>query len=417
MGAVPAAAVARPPDPLPEAAVSLSQLSALRLNIDRRRAEFADRECEDRFMRHVLPERNAQVRASLLFSAAFYVVFGLTDIATLGPTPTAWCMVALRVLVALVALGACAAIARRPDSVPVSIRASCCAQVAGLVVFPVLCWFQPSAMAWNLMSHALILMAVYVIIPNRFACAAAIGVGSSLAFAGMLLVQASLKLDDLVALVLMLTLGNALGYIAAHRFHIAQREQFRSTMLLQELADRDPLTGCHNRRVLQRGLLDAELARTRRYGSALSVILCDIDHFKRINDTHGHAGGDQVLGEFSALLRAMTRETVDIVIRYGGEEFLVVLPQTELAGALALAERVRAAFANASVQVGDQARVAATASFGVASVPARHPAPPEHVDALIAAADEELYAAKRGGRNCVRGTTVSGGPPLRRASG
>ncbi|MEW6373811.1 MAG: GGDEF domain-containing protein [Pseudomonadota bacterium] len=396
--------------------MSFPHLSALRLNIDRRRAEFADRESEERFMRHVLGERNAQLKASLLFSAAFYVVFGLTDIATLGPTPTAWCMVALRVLVALAALGGCAAIARRPDSVAVSVRASCAAQVVGLAVFPVLCWHQPSAMAWNLMSHALILMAVYVIIPNRFVYAVAIGTGSSLAFAGMLLVQGSLKMDDVVALVLMLTLGNALGHIAAHRFHVAQREQFRSTMLLQELADRDPLTGCHNRRVLQRGLLDAELARTRRYGIALSVILCDIDHFKRINDTHGHAAGDQVLGAFAALLRAMTRETVDSVIRYGGEEFLVVLPQTELAGALALAERVREAFAHAAIAAGEGACVAATASFGVACVPAGQAAAPASVDALIGAADEELYAAKRGGRNCVRGALVSAAPALLRAS-
>jgi len=397
--------------------VSLPHLSALRLHIDRRRAEFADRECEERFMRHVLAERNAQLKASLLFSAAFYVVFGLTDIATLGSTLTAWCMVALRVLVALVALGACAAIARRPDCVVASVRASCAAQAVGLVVFPVLCWFQPSAMAWNLMSHALILMAVYVIIPNRFVYAVAIGVGASLVFAGMLLFQASLKIDDLVALVLMLILGNALGYIAAHRFHIAQREQFRSTMLLQELADRDPLTGCRNRRVLQRGLLEAELARSRRYGSALSVVLCDIDHFKRINDSHGHAAGDRVLGEFAALLRAMTRETVDSVIRYGGEEFLVVLPETDLPGALALAERVRQAFADASIAVEGGARVAATASFGVATVPAWHLVPPEHVDALIGVADEELYAAKRGGRNGVRGTIASGAPALLRSSG
>jgi hypothetical protein len=267
--------------------VSFTHLSALRWHIGRHRAEFTDRECEERFMRHVLPERNIQLRASLLFSAAFYVVFGLTDIATLGPPPTAWCMVALR------------RHRRHPDSVPLSVRASCCAQVVGLVVFSVLCWFQPSAMAWNLMSHALILMAVYVIIPNRFLYAVAIGAGSSIAFAAMLLVQGSLKLDDVVALVLMLTLGNALGHIAAHRFHIAPREQFRSAMLLQELADPDALTGCHNRRLLQRGLLDGELARSRRFATALSVILCDIDHFKRINDTHGHAACDRVLDEFA----------------------------------------------------------------------------------------------------------------------
>lgn len=393
----------------------LQQLSTLRLSIDRRRAEFSDREFEDRFIRHFLPERNAQLKASLLLSAAFYVVFGLTDIATLGPTVTAWSLIALRVAVALLALLACLAISRHPESVSVSIRAACCVLVAGLGAFPVLCWYQPAAMAWNLMSLALILMAVYVIFPNRFIYSVAIGIGASLAFAAMLLIQGSLKLDDVVALVLLLILGNALGTIAARRFHLAQREQFRSAMLLQEAADRDPLTGCHNRRVLQGGLLDAELARARRYGSALSVILCDLDHFKRINDSHGHAAGDQVLSAFAGLLRSMAREAVDSVIRYGGEEFLVVLPQTELAGAQALAERIRDAFANMSTALDDGAFVGTTASFGVASVPAHHPSPPASFEALICAADEQLYAVKRGGRNGVRGTVVSAAPELLRS--
>jgi len=387
--------------------VSVHYLPTLPLTIDRRRAEFTDRAFEERFARHCLPERNAQLKASLLFSAGFYVLFGLTDLATLGLTATAWAMVALRLVVALAALGAWAAIARHPDSVKISLRATCAVLGIGVGVFPVLCWFQPEAMAWNLMSHALILMAIYVIFPNRFIYALAIGIGSSAVFAAMLLVQGGLKLDDLVALVLMLILGNALGYIAARRFHLAQREQFRSTMLLQELADRDPLTGCLNRRVFQSGLLDAELARTRRYGSALSVILCDIDHFKRINDTHGHAAGDQVLSEFAGLLRTMAREGIDSVIRYGGEEFLLVLPQTELAGAQALAERIRHAFAEAATMTANGSPVSTTASFGVASVPARHPSPPATFEALIAAADEQLYAAKRGGRNGVRGTVVS----------
>ena len=387
--------------------MSTQHLSTRCLTIHRRRAEFAERDIEDRFIRHFLPERNAQLKASLLFSAAFYVVFGLTDIATLGPTATAWALVALRIAVALVAAGACLAIARRPDSAAVSIRATCCVLVAGLGAFPVLCWYQPGAMAWNLMSLALMLMAVYVIFPNRFIHSVAIRVGASLAFAAMLLIQGSLNIDDLVALVLLLMLANALGTIAARRFHLAQREQFRSAILLQDLADRDPLTGCQNRRVLERGLLEAELTRTRRYGSALSVILCDIDHFKRVNDTHGHAAGDQVLSQFAGLLQSMVRETVDSVIRYGGEEFVIVLPETELAGAHGLAERIRQAFANASTPVGDGALVCVTASFGVACVPARHPTPPASFDALIAAADAQLYAVKRNGRNGVRGTIAT----------
>ena len=374
-------------------------LSAHSLTIDRRRAEFADPRNEVRFIRHFLPERNAQLKASLLFAAVFYVAFGATDFATLGATAVAWMLAGLRVGVALVGLGCFAAVVRRPGSVRVSIGAACTLLVVALAVFMVVCWFQPEVLAWNATSQALILMAVYVNFPNRFIYAVAIGVGSSIVFAAMLAIQGNLRPDDLLTLVLLLVMGNALGYIAARRFHVAQREQFRASLLLQQLADRDPLTGCYNRRFLQKGLLTAELERARRYGTPLSVVLCDIDHFKRINDTHGHAAGDQVLADFAGLLLTLTRDTVDSVVRYGGEEFLLVLPQTDLAGAHALAERIRAAFAGAP-----GVAVAATASFGIASVPAQAPAVPASSEALIGAADAQLYAAKRGGRNTVCGT-------------
>ena len=382
-------------------------LSPLRLTIDRRRAEVADPEFEDRFLRQFLPERKAQLKASLLVSAFFYIAFGVTDLTTLGITPIAWAMVALRVVVGAAALGGYVAVTRHPDSVRVSILTTCLVLAVGLIVFPILCWYQPSAMAWNLMSFALVLMAVYVNFPNRFVYAVAIGVGASVEFAAMLIFQDTLNPDDILALVLMLILGNALGYIAASRFHLAQREQFRSSLLLQQLADRDPLTGCYNRRVLQSGLLDAELARARRYGNALSAVLCDIDHFKRINDSYGHAAGDQVLSGFAGLLQAMTQETDGSVIRYGGEEFLIVLPQAELAEAQALAERIRHAFANTPTPIGGGAFVSATASFGIASIPTLHHFVPAKFEALIEAADVQLYGVKHGGRNGVRGTVVS----------
>jgi diguanylate cyclase (GGDEF)-like protein len=377
------------------------------LTIDRRRAEFTDRDSEAHFIRHFLPERNAQLKSSLLFAAAFYVAFAATDFATLGNTAIAWMLAGLRCGVALVGLGGYAAIVRRPASVPVSIGAACTLLVAALAVFMVVCWFQPQVLAWNAMSQALILMAVYVNFPNRFMYAVAIGTVSSAVFAAMLAVQGNLRADDLLTLVLLLVMGNALGYVAARRFHVAQRKQYRASILLQQVADRDPLTGCYNRRFLQKGLLNAELERARRYGTPLSVILCDIDHFKRVNDTHGHAAGDQVLADFAGLLLTLTRDTIDSVVRYGGEEFLLVLPQTDLAGAHALAERIRATFAGAVSAVGAagaDVRVAATASFGIASVPAQAAQLPASSEALIGAADAQLYAAKRGGRNTVCGT-------------
>jgi diguanylate cyclase len=399
------------PEPCRKPTVPPLDIPAPTLTIDRRRAEFADPAFEARFIQHFLPVRNTQLKASLIFSAVFYVAFGATDIATMGPTTMAWILVALRIVVALVALGGHVVVSRRPDSARTSVLASCTLLVVALAVFMVVCWYQPEGLAWNVMSQALIVMAVYVNFPNRFVYAVAIGVGSSVVFCAMLCVQGLLKPDDLFTLVLLLVMGNALGYVAASRFHVAQREEFRSAWLLHQQADRDPLTGCYNRRVLQNGALETELARSRRHGTALSVILCDLDHFKRINDVHGHGAGDRVLAHFATLLRTMTREATDSVVRYGGEEFLVVLPETDLEGARALAERVRRAFADSATRIDGGAGVAATASFGIASVPPHHADVPASCEALIAVADAQLYDVKRGGRNAVLGTIATATPP------
>ena len=146
------------------------------------------------------------------------------------------------------------------------------------------------------------------------------------------------------------------------------------------------------------------------------MILCDIDHFKRVNDEFGHAGGDQVLGDFAGLLQSLSRESVDSVIRYGGEEFLLVLPQTGLAGAEALAERMRSAFAGRASVLEDGRQVRTTASFGIASVAARDTAFIGSFETLVGAADAQLYAVKRSGRNGVRGVEVTGGAELKAPS-
>ena len=151
------------------------------------------------------------------------------------------------------------------------------------------------------------------------------------------------------------------------------------------------------------------MTRASRYGTAVSVILCDIDHFKAVNDTYGHTVGDQVLIAFAGLLRSMTRESVDSVIRYGGEEFLLVLPATELAGTHALADRIRVAFAGTVTSAGQGGTVSATASFGIATVPMSIPGFQTSAEAVIGVADTGLYAAKRGGRNAVSGAHVLSG--------
>jgi two-component system, cell cycle response regulator len=167
----------------------------------------------------------------------------------------------------------------------------------------------------------------------------------------------------------------------------------------------DALTGTYNRRYLLEQL-PRELERCRRYGYPLSVLMCDIDHFKTINDAKGHAAGDEVLQQFAARAQKSIRGNSDWVARYGGEEFLIILPETGQAGAVTVAEKIRTVTAATpfATRTGD---AAVTASFGVASTGAQGPDIGLRVDALIRCADECLYRSKQAGRDRTSGSEVS----------
>lgn len=163
---------------------------------------------------------------------------------------------------------------------------------------------------------------------------------------------------------------------------------------LREDANRDPLTGLYNRRYFD-STLGRELARCKRDNKALALLLIDIDHFKRINDTHGHLAGDQGLKAISRLLLELSRSS-DLACRYGGEEFLLLMPTMDLSTAQARAEKVRAAVAAMRVTV-DGAQLELTVSIGIAVYPLHGGL----ADELIDHADRALYRAKDGGRNRV----------------
>jgi len=174
---------------------------------------------------------------------------------------------------------------------------------------------------------------------------------------------------------------------------------------LAELATTDPLTRLYNRRALYEHL-DREFQRSQRYGNAFAVLLLDIDHFKRVNDTWGHAVGDRVLVAVSQIVRETVRQT-DFVGRYGGEEFLVLAPETPHLNARVLAERIRARVEAGTRGGGDQ-RPAVTVSVGVASSDAVRT---QHFEELIQLADDALYAAKHAGRNrCEMATAPAAAP-------
>ena len=158
----------------------------------------------------------------------------------------------------------------------------------------------------------------------------------------------------------------------------------------RRLALYDPLTELFNRRAFDT-MLEREIAEWSRYQRPLSLVMLDLDHFKKVNDTHGHDAGDAVLKDLAALLRDSCRPS-DVACRWGGEEFVWLMPETDLADAQLAAERLRAAIESHAFQGAGRM----TASFGVTSAIEDDTAQP-----LIKRADEALYAAKEGGRNRV----------------
>ena len=164
---------------------------------------------------------------------------------------------------------------------------------------------------------------------------------------------------------------------------------------IHRLSIMDPLTGVHNRRSLNE-FLDREVERARRHGRPLSVVLFDIDHFKRINDQYGHTAGDFTLRDVAARVKGLTRQD-ELLARYGGEEFALVLPETGLDRALVTAERVRRAIAAAPYEYEGRTFLV-TVSGGVGVLP---PGGTTTALDVLRRADDCLYEAKRAGRNRV----------------
>ncbi len=181
-----------------------------------------------------------------------------------------------------------------------------------------------------------------------------------------------------------------------------QDELKKSNELLRELSNTDPLTHLYNRRYLTK-VLNNELLRAERSGDCLALILLDIDHFKRVNDTYGHQNGDIVLSMIAEIVQKLLR-CYDIAARYGGEEFILVLPGTTLAGGVEVAERLREEV-QAITFAPPMGKLTVTISLGVAIFPSLSI---DDMESLIRQADEALYRAKQSGRNRVVAMDMNG---------
>lgn len=212
--------------------------------------------------------------------------------------------------------------------------------------------------------------------------------------------QLSATLQDLQNKEEELTRANAELQQEVQQRRKTEEELRRSEERYRQLASKDPLTGLANRRRFF-GLALTELQRCCRYGHSMALIMLDVDHFKHVNDTYGHAVGDIVLQGVAARTREALR-TVDLMARYGGEEFVLLLPETDEDGALQLAERLRASLADAPLPIGT-GNILVTASFGVCSFwpLANCNSTPTLLERLVNTADQALYDAKHNGRNRV----------------
>lgn len=207
-----------------------------------------------------------------------------------------------------------------------------------------------------------------------------------------------------VVLLAIVFIGRMIAHDLERRQAIAdlrdtEQRLFQANEALSVLASMDALTSISNRRAFDEALA-AEIGRSHRNGTPLSLLLLDIDNFKSFNDEHGHPAGDDCLRRIAASIQGELHRSGDLVARFGGEEFSVLLPGTDAEGATAVAERIRTAIGEASGPEPSKSQKTVTASIGVATI--AHPQDSEvTAEELMRRADQALYRAKRGGRNMV----------------
>jgi len=193
--------------------------------------------------------------------------------------------------------------------------------------------------------------------------------------------------------------NDEVGQLAEYFLNLGKKLNEREVELekVTELATKDGLTGCYNNRHF-RNRLGEFLSLARRHKHQLSLLLLDVDHFKKFNDTYGHQQGDAVLKDLGQILRESTRDT-DLVARYGGEEFVVILPETNSLGAKVLGDKIRVNYMNHKIKnINAEGTLQSTCSIGAATFTEDNY---NSIDEMIKSADERLYEAKKAGRNRV----------------
>lgn len=381
--------------------------------ISRWHAEFIDPAIESAYHKHVEADVALFLGRALKIWAFLLLIFAWTDWLALGNTNSFYILSSLRVIHACLLLWLAFMLVHKPHWAtlgwPVTLAA-----LAGYPLFFVYPYILPDDGVFGLAVMMLMLLSMYVFVPNRLKLINLIAaVGVAIVVLNMLI--AGMGVLEISLVMMVLAWPVVLGFAAAQRINTGNRKAFKLLMnaqsanhaLAQEIAHRktleaelqrqaltDPLTGLSNRRQYEL-LFRRELDRHKRHGTPVALGMIDLDHFKRINDEHGHEFGDQVLKAVAEALQQPLRGC-DILGRFGGEEFILILPETTLEQAISVAERMRETLRSVAT-IKDGQTIHITATFAMTEI-----CPEDNdISDIIRRADDTLYQGKRAGRDRV----------------
>ncbi|WP_176817270.1 GGDEF domain-containing protein [Franzmannia pantelleriensis] len=377
-------------------------------------AEFDDPKLESRYRRTTLGHDACQMQHAALLAAALFLLFGFADHALMGTErPFIWLM-AMRITVAASCILLAIAVHRQPRLAHrrLPINLICLIAISGLLLTIPL---RPGGFSTHLTSVLVVSMALYLLVPNRLPWVLVWNAYLIAGFTAAVLLWTPAPISVLTTNLLLLGVVNLIGGITQLRLNRLQRQQYLSLQeerdtnrrlqaeiderrqlecQLRHSASTDHLTGLHNRRHFFE-LAERELRRARRNATPLALFMIDIDHFKQLNDSHGHRIGDQALIAVAASCQAALRDT-DIIGRYGGEEFIVALPDAPLNIATVIAERLRQQVSELLLNAATMP-IRLSVTVGISLLYADETT----LDDALQRADLALYTGKARGRNQV----------------
>ncbi|MCL5041895.1 MAG: GGDEF domain-containing protein [Gammaproteobacteria bacterium] len=377
------------------------------------KAEFRDAQTEQAFRSYVEARTARHLKTTIIVWALLTLLFGLLDYQDLGMSPGFYLLMTMRVGAAAMLAVLYVLVSGRPNLAtagwPVTLVA-----ILGFPLMFVIFFVRPDTAAWNVGVISIMLISIYVFLPNRLMLNTLVAAYGLIGTLTTLTLRGS-DAATLIALAIVMLLPVVTGFVAARRLQVVQRQEFallqRVTLANQDLkqeierrkelegelqrqATTDPLTGLSNRRQYEM-LFKRERERCARQGGAMVVGIADLDHFKQINDTHGHDLGDQALKHVAQIFLDSLRQS-DVVGRFGGEEFILLLPDTQITQAQAVVERLREQLANTPLVAGSL-KIPVTATFAITQVRVDD----DSIEDIIRRADKSLYQGKKAGRNRV----------------